>query len=193
MAYTEFREILGKYPNVTYRRGQNLRDHLVRSRYEEKREETWLVSQVIGSYSCGNCSFCSYLPKMKESTVPREGKKIQLRQFFNCRSKGIVYVTTCTCPKLYVGKTIQEFRRRISKHLKSMWKGEETPLARHIRNFHQGNFKILKFWGLKQVKMGQRKGNLDKILLKEEAKWIYRLNMLSSNGLNEGFTITPFI
>lgn len=66
-------------------------------------------------------------------------------------------------------------------------------MARHIRDHHQGNEKVLKFWGIKQIKLGRRKGNLDKTLLKEEAKWIYRLNYLSPNGLNEGFTFTPFI
>lgn len=152
MADNDLKEKLGKYPCVTYRRGQNLKEYLVRSLYQEKREEMWLRSKLKGSYPCGGCSFCSFLPKIKEFTIPRENnKKIELREYINCKSTGIIYAATCTCLKLYIGKTIQPFRRRISRHISAIRRGEETLLARHVRDYHHGYEKILKFWGITQI------------------------------------------
>lgn len=193
LADRDLGEVLNEYPALTYRRGQNLREHLVHSLYQEGIKETWLRSTIKGSFPCGNCKFCTYLPRIKEFKIPGTERKIEIRQFFNCRLKGIVYVATCTCPKLYVGKTLQEFRRRISKHISAINCGEETPIARHLREYHNNDVKALKFWGLSQQKRGKRKGNLDRLLLREEAKWIFRLNTLNPNGFNEGFTFTPFI
>lgn len=166
LADGDLKETLKEYPYITCRRGQNLRDQLAHSTYQEKQGETY----VKGSYPCGSCTFCKFLPKIKEFTIPSYGRKIELCQFINCRSMGIVYVATCTCPKLYVGKTIQEFRQRISKYISSIQRGEETPIARHIRDYHQANVIVLKFWGVSQIKLGRRKGNLDKLLLREEAR-----------------------
>lgn len=149
-ADSDLKEALSTYPTITYRRGSNLRDYLVHSLYQEKSETLWLKSNLKGSYLCGTCSFCKFLPRIKEFTIPREGKKLELRQFFNCKSKGIVYVATCTCLKLYIGKTIQEFRRRISKHISSI----------HRRDFHRNDSSVLKFWGISQIKIGKRKENL---------------------------------
>lgn len=69
----------------------------------------------------------------------------------------------------------------------------DTPLARHVRSEHGGNTNSLTFWGISKIKLEVRQGNLDKLILQEEAKWIYRLNSLSLCGLNEGFSYTAFI
>lgn len=76
---------------------------------------------------------------------------------------------------LYISKTIQEFRGRIPKHINSIYRGEETSIARDIREYHQNNINVLKCWGVKQIKLGMRKGRLDKRLLQEDAKWMFML------------------
>lgn len=136
LADKDLYEVLNEYPTLTYRRGQNLREHLVHSLYQEEKKDMWLRSTIKGSFPCGNCKFCSFLLKIKEFKVPGMEKKIEIRQLFNFRSKDIVYVASCTCPKLYVGKTRQEFRHRISKHISTVNCREETPIARYIREYH---------------------------------------------------------
>lgn len=153
----------------------------------------WLRSPVTGSFPCGGCTFCQYLPKKKSFTNPPDGKQYTIKQFFNCKTSGIVYGASCTCEKIYIGKTTQEFRRRISKHLSAIRTGAETPLAKHIREYHKGDLNTLSFWGITKPKLGPRSGNLDKLLLQIEAKWIYRLKSRTPLGLNEGFTFFAFI
>lgn len=137
--------------------------------------------------------FLKYLPRLKEYSNPRDGTKIVLRQFINCRSKGIIFVGTYNCSKLYVGKSIKEFRRQISKHLNLVRNGEDTPIVRHLTEFYGDSLNDLKFWGLSHVKLGSRRGNLDRKLLQEAAMWIYSFDTLKLNALNEGFSFTLFI
>lgn len=99
----------------------------------------------------------------------------------------------CTCPKSYVGKTIQQLRRRISNHISTINATKDTPLSRHVRYIDGGDTRTLSFWGICKMTMGSRRGDLDKRLLQEEARWIFRLESLNSNGLNEGFTFAAFL
>lgn len=190
MADDDLVEVL---PSITYRRGPNLKDLLVHSSSQVQRaQETWLSIRTICSYPCSACTFCKYLPKIKEFTNPCDGNKYKIRHFINCKTKGIIYVALCNCPKLYVGKTIKEFRRRISQHAGTILRDEDTPLARHIKYYHNNDPNMLKFWGGQKVVLDSRRGNLDQKLLREEARWIHRLKSLK-HGLNEGFSFTPFI
>ena len=190
----DFQEVLAKRPQITFRRGKNLKDHLVHSFYNTNPAPlTWLRSTVVGSHPCGRCSFCPYVQKKKFFINPKDERKYDIREFINCQTKGIIYIAQCPCPKLYVGKTIQEFRRRICQHVSSINTKADTSISRHVRTFHSGNPSCLQFWGLCKRNLGPRCGNLDKILYQEEAKWIYRLESLSPHGLNEGFTFSSFL
>lgn len=40
-------------------------------------------------------------------------KKIDITSFFNCSTKGVIYVAECPCSLLYVGKTIRQLRCRV--------------------------------------------------------------------------------
>lgn len=186
-------DILTPYPSITYRRGGNLRDFLVHSHLDHEPSNNWLQSSILGSHPCGDCKFCSYMPTKKSFTNPYDKKIYTIREFINCRTMGVVYVAQCSCSLLYVGKTTQQLRRRICQHVSTINTGRDTPLARHVRFFHDGNSNDLKFWGIMRIKQGPRKGDLNKRLLQEEAKWIFRLNSLSPIGINEGFTFSAFI
>lgn len=99
----------------------------------------------------------------------------------------------CPCQLIYIGKTIQQFRRKISKHLSKINTHADIPISRHIQQYHGGDTKTLKSWGICQIKLDPRKGYLNKKLLQEEAQWIYRLDCCSPKGLNEGFTFSAFL
>ncbi|XP_056416174.1 immunoglobulin superfamily member 3 [Hyla sarda] len=99
----DLREVVGVRPQVTFRRGSNIKDILVRSHLPSL-EETHNRPRmgVTGSFPCGHCSFCKYLPKTQEFSNPLDGRQYQIRQFINCSSKNIIYAARCSCHKLYV-------------------------------------------------------------------------------------------
>lgn len=103
-------------------------------------------------------------------------------------AKGEVYGVSCTCPKLYAGKTTQELRRQGLKHLSTFQTNADTPLTWHIRDVHGGDMKTLTFLGITKPKLGPHAGNKDRLLLQIEAQWLYQLKALSPIRLNEGFS-----
>lgn len=90
---------------------------------------------TIGSHPCGNCIFCKHMTKTKSFTNPVDGRVFEIRQFINCKTTKVTYAAQCTCPKLYVGKTIRQLRRRISQHISTINTGADTSLSRHMRVF----------------------------------------------------------
>lgn len=131
---SDLQNSITSYPNITYCRGENLRDRRVHSHFENNvSTKNWLQSNIIGSYSCGRCTFCKYMPNLKELENHTDHKKFVIRQFIYCQSAGVIYVIKCTCPKLYVGKTIQQFIWGLSKHISSINSENHTPLSRLMR------------------------------------------------------------
>ncbi|XP_069616227.1 uncharacterized protein [Ranitomeya imitator] len=47
-------------------------------------------------------------------------RKVVIKAFFNCKSRNLVYALVCPCPKIYVGQTTQELRRRIQQHFSNI-------------------------------------------------------------------------
>ncbi|CAH2324776.1 Hypothetical predicted protein, partial [Pelobates cultripes] len=73
-----------------------------------------------GTYQCGRCVACMYIAKgSKTLTNSTDSDTINVRQFFNCNTTGIVYLLTCKCGLKYVGKTIRPFKKRIMEHVHS--------------------------------------------------------------------------
>lgn len=70
-----------------------------------------------------------------------------IEQFVNCKTTGVIYMAQCECPMIYVGKTIQSLRRRISQHLSTINRGLDTPISRHIRLVHGGDVECAKILG----------------------------------------------
>lgn len=102
------------HPGITFRRGRSLRDHLVHSHYEAPRlEGTWLKRRINGMFRCGQCRACHFVNKTKEFQSSQTGDRFVIRDFVNCKTKGLVYICTCPCPKDYVGKTKSEFCQQI--------------------------------------------------------------------------------
>lgn len=62
---------------------------------------------------------------------------------------------------------------------------------RRFKEFHRSNAKLLRVKGINMIKMGQRGGDLKKLLALIECKWIMRLNTIYPNGLNEMLSLAP--
>ncbi|OCT98332.1 hypothetical protein XELAEV_18010563mg [Xenopus laevis] len=90
-------------------------------------------------------------------------------------------------------KTLREFRRRVLEHVGDVKHKRNTSVAVHINECHNGNTKVMQFFAVEQLKQTSRIGDVNKKLLQAEARWIYAMNSKSPNGLNEGFTFSPFL
>lgn len=194
LADEDLKEVITPHPSLTYRRGRNIKDTLIHSHYQSQTSNSnWLRLSITGSFPCGTCSFCRYMPKRRCFINPLDEKLYDIKEFRNCKTTGVIYAAQCPCLKIYVGKTIQPLRMRICQHISTINCCEDTPLSRHVRLVHEGDPKSLQFCGITKIKLGPRRGNLDIKLLQEEAKWIFQLDSRSPKGLNKGFTYTTFL
>lgn len=68
---------------------------------------------------------------------------------------------------LCVGKTIRESRRRILEHIGDIGHSRDTPLAKHMRSIHSHDPFAIDFWVVEAVKLNERRGDLDRLLLQK--------------------------
>ncbi len=90
----------------------------------------------------------------------------------------------CPCGLAYIGKTQRALKTRIAEHRSSIRTNDQnSPVAVHF-NLKRHNLSTLRYIGVEHVKVPRRGGDVNKILLKREAYYIYTLNTLSPKGLN---------
>lgn len=96
--------------------------------------------------------------------------------------RGVVYQYTIG-NKSYIGKTLMEERKRISKHkYEALVKKADTPFARVIRKY--GWDETLKSYKVLEEFNCDTKEELQNILYKKETEYIMKLNTLVPNGYN---------
>ncbi|OCT63369.1 hypothetical protein XELAEV_18044465mg [Xenopus laevis] len=79
---------------------------------------------------------------------------------------------------MYVGKTKHALGRSLLEHIGDIRrKSPKSSVARHFNEIHMH--------GIEHITMGIHGGDIDKLLLKKELKWIYTLDTLWPKGLNE--------
>lgn len=183
--------LLTSKPQITFRKAGSLADLLTQSEYKGNQRgdpcKTW------GTFPCGNCSFCNVIGKRTTFLLPN-GERFQLKHFANCQTQGVVYLVQCQCGAFYIGKTRQEFRQRVSKHLLSMQIGNlYLPLGRHVAKGHGYRMPSVNFTVVDRVHVPLRGGDWNKILLQREMRWIRHLNATTPPGLNEAESFRPFL
>lgn len=187
-------------PALTAKRARNLKDRITRSHFSRPLTSTGTGVKFKGSFPCGNCTICPYMLDGKEFINPANGNKILLTDYVNCRTKHVVYGIICPCPKLYIGQTSQEVRKRTQQHLSniSLAKRDDslgknlTSIAKHFLQEHRGNPRGSKIVGLKKIWPNPRGGDITPRLLQLETRWIHDLNSLAPAGLNEEMLFTGF-
>ncbi|CAJ0965642.1 unnamed protein product [Ranitomeya imitator] len=185
---------IAETPKLIARRANNLKDLLCHSHFVRPTTRLNRGTRTFGTYPCGGCNVCQY-------TVAQDGLSLSIsplqiktrRSFFNCKSRSLVYALICDCPKIYVGQTTQELRRRVQQHLsniataqKDRGKGKSiSSIATHFLDIHHGRTRDLKVMGLEMVPLNIRGGDRVKKLLRCESRWIHDLQSLAPHGLNE--------
>ena len=81
----------------------------------------------------------------------------------------------------------------MSEHRSKIRTGDErSPVAAHFKQMgHSAN--SFRYTGIEHVEKPPRGGDIEKRLLQRETYWIYALNTLSPQGLNEDFDVKPFL
>lgn len=190
----DLRDVVGTYPQVTYRRGSSLRDKLTKSHLAPiSRPGNWLTRQPIGCFKCSGCVACAFIEVGSFFVSSQTGRRHQISQFFNCRSSLVIYRAKCLCGIEYVGKTTRQLRRRVGDHLGDIRHQRDTSIARHVWTNHKGDPNCIKFMAIDKIQPGPRRGDLDKALLQKESFWIFTLKTVTPGGLNEQLNYTCFI
>ncbi|CAJ0956764.1 unnamed protein product [Ranitomeya imitator] len=181
-------------PKLIARRARNLKDLLCHSHFVRPTTRLNRGIRTFGTYPCGSCNICQF-------TIAQDGLLLSIfpfqiksrRFFFNCKSRSLVYALICDCPKVYVGQTTQQLRRRVQQHLSNIATAQKdrergknvSAVATHFLDVHHGRTRGLKVMGLEMVPLNIRGGDRVKKLLRCESRWIHDLRSLAPHGLNE--------
>ncbi|XP_029475942.1 corrinoid adenosyltransferase isoform X1 [Rhinatrema bivittatum] len=171
-----------------YRRGRNLRDILVHT-VGHPADMTY----EGGHRPCGRCSVCQHTNTLTQFAHPHSGCLYKLSGTSDCNTRGVVYVITCPCQLLYVGKTQRSIKTCIIEHRSSInISKENAPLVSHwIEKSH--TTADLQFFVLEVVLPPARGGDYSLILLRHEQRWIFRLNTIIPHGLNSEIEWNHFL
>ena len=95
---------------------------------------------------------------------------------------------------VYVGQTKRALKTRIAEHKAAIRNNNmDYAIARHYAKAQHGSAATLKFWGIEKVSPLPRGGDMVNKLLKREAYWIFSLNTVEPNGLNEELSLSCFL
>ena len=100
----------------------------------------------------------------------------------------------CPCGFAYVGQTKCPLKQRIFKHKTAIGTGNmDYAIAKHYAEANHGSPSSLKFTGIERIEMPTKGGDILKRLAQREMQWIYTLNTMIPNGLNDDFSLKCFL
>jgi hypothetical protein len=175
---TKMLQTFPKPPMVAYKQPQNLKKMLCCAKLPA--EKTRTTRQLIGVKPCNTpCSICPYIHLSKEINSSVTKQKFLMTGQYNCSTRGLIYLTTCShCKKQYVGQTGRTLRERIKEHLLNIYhKREVTGLHYSLPGHSHGDLKV-------QV-IEKVTPNTPSYRLEREELWIKRLATKFPHGLNK--------
>ena len=184
-------------PLFVFKRDRNLKDSLVKAYFTDHKPaqsiQTRLCPLPTGNYRCGHCAQCNNTTKAAHFRHPHTGKKYPIKSVITCDSTHVVYMIQCPCGLAYIGKTTRKLKQRISEHKSSIRRNDrEYPVAIHF-NDAKHDISSFRFMGIEQIQMPPRGGDLDLLLKRREAYWIFTLQTLAPKGLNDEFALSVML
>lgn len=88
---------------------------------------TWLSEypRTTGMFPCNKCQVCLFVHRTSTSTDAQGNGSFEISNVINCSTSRVIYIKTCPCPKIYVGKTKISLKVRIGEYLRDKWQGED--------------------------------------------------------------------
>ena len=119
-------ELLHNGVMIAYKRAQNLKNLLTRSKLSKKQT-------TPGSFPCGKCRICKHMTRKTEIS-DKKGIKYKLKSRMNCNSINVIYMIECTkCKLVYIGQTSNPLRYRITQHISDINRRDLfKPVAQHF-------------------------------------------------------------
>ena len=175
-------------PRFTHKRATSLRDRFVKADTYSRPDPV-----ITGNFPCRSCTSCSHMVKTNNFHDSHTGKNYKIKSLITCNSSNLIYLLFCPCKKYYVGQTSRKLKIRLTEHRSNIKRADvNSPVARH---FNEMNHKIsdLKCIGLEIVQLNRHGGNHKQKLLQRECIYIHRLQSTFPRGMNEDFSLAPFL
>ena len=174
------RSIFPHPPVVAFSRPSNLRDILVRARFQDKAsfEEN---NENFGCSPCpSNCKTCALVDCTKRFQSNQNARTFKIRQSINCLSKNVIYLIYCNlCGVQYVGESKNSLRMRMTQHRSAIkTKKVEQPVANHFNLPHHS------ITNLRVIAIDQNDAWTDKTRKAKENFWELNLKTTVPFGLN---------
>lgn len=196
--FTRFRQNVSTSPRLVARRTKNLGDLLIQSEFTRNQDSTWLSNYpwTLGMFPCNRCQICPFVQRTSTFKDAYDKETYEIHDLINRSTSRLIYMITCPCPKIYIGKTKRQLKVRIGERLREIndkTKIPEKPLAKHFAQYHSGSSRGMKVKGIYALKLPPRRGDFDRILQQKEKWWVYRLKSLRPVGLNTELNLQPFL
>lgn len=130
----------------------------------------------------------------KKSFARKDGRQFNILQFICCSTQFVVYGLKCPCGSLYVGRTVRTMRTRFGEHRRFIeQKKDKHSVPRHFCQAHNGSTQGLELFGIEAIPMSLPEGERFSRLCQRESFWIFTLNSMSPEGLNEELEVHSLI
>lgn len=98
--------IVGPTSKMLARRAKNLGDTLIRSEFTKTTDTSWLSQypRSKGVFPCGHCQVCPHADRTATFYDSQNAQRFQIRDLINCATTRVIYMLTCPCDKIYIGK-----------------------------------------------------------------------------------------
>ena len=161
-------------PLFAYKRDNNLRDLLVRSKLGKPRRDVPSGSTPCNLPKCRTCPFiCS------STTVTGPKTSMTIHKHFTCQTYNIVYVISCSkCEQLYIGETGRSLSTRFKEHLDDIRFNRCKPVSLHFNQEGHSilNIRVKGLWIILRGSINDRKD--------KESFLIDRLGTQNPQGMN---------
>lgn len=142
---------------------------------------------------CGRCRQCKCTYKTPSFTHPHSGQSSTVRGVISCKTKNAISMLKCPRGLAHTVKTSRALKTEITEQRFAIHNDDvKSHVAVHFNRAHQ-HISTLRYTGSEAVKSPRGGGDVDALLLRRELFGIYTVASLTLRGLNEGFSIRPFL
>ena len=168
-------KLIGENIQIAHKQPRNLKSLICgpRRHLNVKQEDN------AGCFKCGSCHACNVVTESRHFISTNTSKRYYIRQHISCNSSFVIYLATCKlCQGQYVGKSIQEFKRRHSGH-KYEIKNQIGGLGHHFGREGGCGYANISFTIIERIVDENRE-----VLAEREVFWQHQLRCYVENGYN---------